>query len=136
METLRVPAIIYDGGCGFCEYLAKVARRIDRKYEFLIEPYQSFPEELLQNYGTDYVNCSQKLNGLTARGKLVRGAHAVNYFLFRHFPWSILVVMIYLIPILLLLELIVYFFVAKYRGALSRFFRLEACRTKAGPEPK
>jgi predicted DCC family thiol-disulfide oxidoreductase YuxK len=127
---IEPPAILFDGDCGICTYLAGWARRRDRKRQFTIEPFQSFEEQELRRFGLSYHSCSRKLQVLTSSGKTHSGAHGVNYFFLKQFPWSILIVILYIVPVLLVLEILGYALVAKYRTRISRFFGLEGCLVK------
>lgn len=122
--------MLFDGDCGVCTYSAELAKRIDRKKRYRIEPYQSFPEEQLRRWGLSYEQCARKVQVISSRGRIYRGAFGINYFLFGYFPWSLLVVLVYAIPVVLLLELIGYALVAKHRHRISRWFGLKACLIK------
>jgi predicted DCC family thiol-disulfide oxidoreductase YuxK len=122
--------MLFDGDCGICSYSAEVARRMDREGRFVIEPYQSFPEAGLEKFGISYADCNKRMYVISRRGRVYGGAFGVNYFLFQRLPWSLLVALIYVLPILLLLEIIGYALVAKNRHTLSRWFGLKACLLK------
>jgi predicted DCC family thiol-disulfide oxidoreductase YuxK len=119
--------LLFDGDCGICSYLAEVGERMDERRQFTIRPYQSFSEAELAQYGISYADCNRKLQAITRRGRVHAGAFAVNYFLWQQFPWSLLVVAIYALPVLLLAEVIGYALVARYRRRLSQWFGLKAC---------
>ncbi|MDX2030392.1 MAG: DUF393 domain-containing protein [Blastocatellia bacterium] len=120
--------LLFDGDCGICTWSADLVRRMDRDHQFLVAPYQSFAEADLRRHGIDYAACSRALQVVTRKGRAYGGALAVNYFLWRQFPWSLLVLLIYALPILFLLEVIGYRLVANNRQRLSRLFGLQACR--------
>jgi predicted DCC family thiol-disulfide oxidoreductase YuxK len=119
--------MLFDGDCGICTAFAQFARGIDRKQHFVIEPYQKFPEEVLITVGTSSERCARKIHVIARNGRIYTGALALNHFFFYYFPWSIFVVLAYMIPILLLGEIIGYAIVAKHRYYLSRWFGLKAC---------
>lgn len=118
--------LLFDGDCGICTRAAEIARGMGDR--FVIEPYQVIPEIELKIFGITYDKCAKSLQVITRKGRVYSGAFAVNYFLWRHFPWSLLVVLIYALPVLLLIEIIGYRLVAKNRYRLSRWFGLQACR--------
>jgi predicted DCC family thiol-disulfide oxidoreductase YuxK len=119
--------MLFDGDCGICTYSADIVKRIDRRNLFRVLPYQSFPEETLRPWGISYADCTRKVQVVSQRGRVFRGAFAVNYVLYQYFPWTLLVVVIYAVPILLLLEILGYALVARNRTRLSRWFGLKAC---------
>jgi predicted DCC family thiol-disulfide oxidoreductase YuxK len=119
--------LLFDGDCGVCTWSAEWVKRMDRDGQFIVEPYQMFAESELMRFGIDYQDCDRALQVITRRGRVHRGAFGVNYFLWRRFPWSLLVVLIYAIPILLVLELIGYRLVANHRHRISQWFGLKAC---------
>ncbi len=119
--------LLFDGDCGICSYSAEICEQMDKRQQFTIRPYQSFSEAELAPYGISYADCNRKLQVITRRGRVYAGAFAVNYFLWRHYPWSLLVVLIYALPVLLLAEVIGYALVARYRRQLSQWFGLKAC---------
>ncbi len=118
--------MLFDGDCGICTHSAEIAGRMDQR--FIIEPYQVYPEDELRKFGITYAKCGRNLQVITGSGRVYSGAFAVNYFLWQHFPWSLLVIIIYAVPILLLLEIIGYRLVEKNRHRLSQWFGLKACR--------
>jgi predicted DCC family thiol-disulfide oxidoreductase YuxK len=124
--------LLFDGDCGICSYLADVARRIDKKRLFVIEPYQRFRREELERFGISYEKCSRRLYAVSPKGRVYAGTFAVNYFLSKQFPWSVIVVLIYLLPILLLFEVLGYWLVARNRHRISRWFGLRSCLAIAG----
>jgi len=120
--------LLFDGDCGVCTYLSDIARRMDAKHKFSIEPYQAFPEAELQRFGITYAKCTKRVYAITPSGRAYGGAFAVNYFLWNKFPWSILVLLSYLLPVLLLLEIIGYRLVAINRTRISGWLGLKVCR--------
>jgi len=122
--------LLFDGDCGVCSWSADVARRMDRDHNFIIEPYQVFDESELMRFGIDYEKCSRALQVITRKGRVYAGAFGVNYFLWRRFPWSLAVFLIYAIPVLLLFEVIGYRIVADNRHRISRRFGMKACLIK------
>jgi predicted DCC family thiol-disulfide oxidoreductase YuxK len=130
IEPPVLPMLLFDGDCGVCTYLADRARKIDRAHQFKIEPFQSFSEQELLRFGLDYKTCSLRLQVVSHSGRIFSGAHGVNYFLFKQFPWSILVILVYVVPVFLLLEMIGYGLVAKNREKISSILGLEGCVIK------
>ncbi len=122
--------LLFDGDCGICTYLSEVGQRMDDQKRFVVEPYQRFPEEELKRFGVTYEKCAKRLYVISRKGHAFGGAFGVNYFLFYRRGWSVLVALIYALPILLLLEMIGYWVVAKNRHRLSRWFGLKACLIK------
>lgn len=163
-------ALLFDGDCGICTWLAQRAERMDRRCAVM--PYQDLDPIQLQPFGIDAADCAERLyllepwgrdeaapaqfaaakpaspgtgefgpsgagrsssassvdtsptRRLHARG----GAFAVNAFLLRCRFWAILPIVIYLLPPLLLLEIVAYRWVARNRSWISRRLGLEACR--------
>ncbi len=144
-------ALLFDGDCGICTWLAQRAERLDRRCAVM--PYQDLDPVLLQPFGISPADCAERLyllepwpprktgaptggagdhpagtpadaQRLHARG----GAFAVNAFLLRCRFWAILPVVLYLLPPLLLLEIVAYRWVARNRSWISRRLGLEACR--------
>ena len=122
--------LLFDGDCGICSYASEVAQRMDQRRRFVIQPYQVVPEAELTGYGLSYAVCDRKVQIITRRGRVYAGAFAVNYFLWWHFPWWLLVVIIYALPPLLLCEVLGYALVARNRRRLSLWFGLKACLLK------
>lgn len=119
--------VLFDGDCGLCIRASEIAKRIDRAGKFIVEPYQAYPEPELAQFGLSYADCSRKLQVVTAQGKVHSGAFGVNYFLWRQFPWSLVVALVYVIPVLLLLE------VAAYRVVADNRHHLKACSRRIAP---
>jgi predicted DCC family thiol-disulfide oxidoreductase YuxK len=129
--------LLFDGDCGICTYLAERAERMDRRRQFAVEPYQLFGEQELMRFGINYEKCARALQVITRKGRVYAGAFGVNYFLWRQFPWSVGVFLMYAVPVLLPLELIGYRVVANHRGRLSQWFGMKACLLKTpGAEPR
>ena len=119
--------MLFDGDCGICTWSAEKGSEIDRRQLFVVQPYQNFPEAELVKHGITYEQCDKKLQVISRHGKVYRGAFGVNYFLWQYFPWSLLILLIYALPILLLCELVGYAWVARNRQRLSQWFGLKAC---------
>ncbi|MGE0883345.1 MAG: thiol-disulfide oxidoreductase DCC family protein [Blastocatellales bacterium] len=119
--------LFFDGDCGICTWSAEAAKRIDAKQQFVIEPYQSVEERELMGFGINYDKCAQKLQVITTQGRVRSGAFGVNYFLWRQFPYNLLIVVIYALPLLLLLEIIGYRLVASNRHLISNWLGMKAC---------
>ena len=64
---------------------------------------------------------SRALQVITRKGRVHAGAFGVNYFLWKRFPWSLAVFLVYAIPVLLLLEVIGYRIVAENRHRISQW---------------
>ncbi len=122
--------LLFDGDCGICSYLSGMAGRMRGGSRFIILPYQAIPEAALAEYGIDYGDCSKRLQVITGRGRVYGGAFGINYFLWRRFPWRLAVLAIYLVPVLLILEIIGYRLVAANRQRISVWFGLKACLIK------
>lgn len=117
--------LLFDGDCGVCSWSAEIAKRMNRR--FIVEPYQTFDESELMRFGITYEKCSRALQIITRRGQVHAGAFGVNYFLWRCFPWSLLVFLIYAIPVLLLFEVIGYRVIADNRHRISQWLGMRAC---------
>jgi predicted DCC family thiol-disulfide oxidoreductase YuxK len=127
IEVGKQAYLLFDGDCGICTWSAELVRKMDRRKLFMIHPYQSFPAAELQRVGITYAQCEKKLQVISRRGHIYQGAFGVNYFLWQYFPWSLLVALIYALPLLLLLEIIGYAWVARNRHRLSQWFGFKAC---------
>ncbi|MBL8206048.1 MAG: DUF393 domain-containing protein [Blastocatellia bacterium] len=130
IELGRQTYMLFDGDCGICSWSAERVKKLDRRNLFVIQPYQSFPEIELAKFKINYQQCDQKLHLITPRGKVYRGAFGVNYILWQYFPWSLLVLLIYALPPVLLAELIIYAWIARNRHRVSQWFGLKACLLK------
>lgn len=119
--------MLFDGDCGICTWLADLAMRMDVQRFFYIEPYQSVEESEIEPFGIDHAHCAQRLQLITRQGKVHSGAFAVNNFLVHYFPWKLLVLLLYVAPPLLFLEIIGYEIVARNRTRLSRWLGMKAC---------
>lgn len=119
--------LLFDGDCGICSYASDIARQMDKGHRFVIKPYQALAETELQRFGINYAACDAKVQVITRRGRTFAGAFAVNYFLWQRPGWRLLVGLIYLLPVLLVAEVVGYAWVAENRQRLSRWFGLKAC---------
>ena len=128
--------LLFDGDCGICNYSAEWIKRHDRQQRFVVEPYQLSSEAALAKVGLSYEKCSKKAWLVTRSGRTFGGAFAINGVLFKLFPWSLLVIAVYLIPPFLLAEIAGYYLVAKNRHRLSRWFGLTACLISNGQSPR
>ena len=119
--------LLFDGDCVICNQFALFARRLDCKRQFEILPYQSY--ESLAAYGITEEACAKAIHLLnTETGHIRRGAFAMNAFFIRFFPFNLLVLLCYVVPVFLLAEIIVYAVVAKNRQKISRLLGLDACK--------
>jgi predicted DCC family thiol-disulfide oxidoreductase YuxK len=125
--------LLFDGDCGICTSFAEMARRIDRKNQFVIAPYQSYPENELKRWGITYAACTRKMQVISQTGRVHAGAFAFNYFFYHQFPWSLLLIPIYVVPIFLLLEIGGYALIAANRHRISRWLGLKACLVREKP---
>jgi predicted DCC family thiol-disulfide oxidoreductase YuxK len=122
--------LLFDGDCGICTWSSDVIKEMDREKRFIVLPYQMFSESDLVSYGINYERCDRALQVITQKGRVYAGALGVNYFLWRKFPWTLLVALIYAVPVLFLLELIVYRLIANNRARISAWLGMEACLLK------
>ncbi|MBX3279522.1 MAG: DUF393 domain-containing protein [Acidobacteria bacterium] len=130
IDTDTSDYMLFDGDCGICSRSAEIAEKIDKRDRFVIAPYQMYPESELQRFGLDYEQCNRKMRVITRKRRVYAGAFGINYFLWQYFPWLLLVALIYLAPIFLIGELIIYRFVARYRHRISAMLGLRACLVK------
>jgi len=119
--------MLFDGECGICTAFSERARRIDHWHRFRLEPYQSFSQAELNMYGLSREKCARKVYVISRRGRLYSGAIAINFFFWHYMPWRLFVLLMYLIPIFLLFEILVYTLVAKHRHRLSAWLGMKAC---------
>ena len=125
--------LLFDGDCGICTSFSEAARRIDRRNRFAIEPYQRYSEGELKRWGLSYAACARKLQVVSRSGRVYSGAFALNYFIYHQFPWSLLLVPIYVVPVFLLLEVAAYALLARSRYQVSRWLGLKACLVRTEP---
>ncbi len=123
--------VLFDGDCGVCTWASEAAKRMDGGRQFVVEPYQVFAESELMCFGISYEQCTKKLQVITRRGRVHQGALGVNYFLWKQFPWTLLVALIYALPVLLALELIGYRLVAQNRHRISAWLGMTACKMRS-----
>lgn len=121
--------LLFDGDCGICTKSAEFAQKIAarRGGAYRVEPYQAVPEEQLRAFGTDYEKCSRKIHSITRDGRVYAGAFSVNHFLWRHVPWMLIPLIIYLLFPVLLVEIGAYAIVAHNRHRISRWLGMNAC---------
>ena len=122
--------LLFDGDCGICTWSSEIVKRMDRRRQFIVEPYQAFAENELLRFGVSYDQCTRKLQVITRKGSVHAGALGVNYFLWKQFPWTLLVIVIYALPILLVFELIGYRLIADNRHRISAWLGMKACMLK------
>src|SRR5262245_18362801 len=94
--------MLFDGDCGVCTWFADLTMRTDVHRRFYVEPYQRMPENEIRPFGISHADCARRLQVITPLGKVHSGAFAVNYFFVHYFPWKLLVVLLYVVPLFLL----------------------------------
>ena len=119
--------LLFDGDCGVCTSLAEIARSMDSKCRFTIRPYQSFDEAGLREFKITYAKCRKRIYVMSRAGHVYPGAFGVNYFLLDKFPWNLVVLLMYLVPVLLVFEVIGYRIFALNRARISGWLGLTAC---------
>jgi predicted DCC family thiol-disulfide oxidoreductase YuxK len=134
IEADKQAYLLFDGDCGICSWSAQEVQKMDRRGLFVIQPYQDIPEAELLKFGITREQCNQKIQ-VIARGEHVyrrvyQGAFGINYFLWQYWPWKLLVIFIYAVPIVLGAELLIYAWVARNRDRLSKRLGLNACLLK------
>jgi hypothetical protein len=80
--------------------------------------------------GLSHKSCHGEVKVISSSGHVYGGAFAVNYFLLKHQPWTLAIVVIYLIPILLLFEILIYKLIAGNRTRISTWLGLSACKVE------
>jgi len=123
--------LLFDGDCGICNFSAEQAMRMEVRRRWRIIPFQDLSDAELQALGVTRTQCARRLHAVSRSGRVYRGAFAVNFFLWQHPPWLLLVVLCYAVPLLLWLEIIAYAVIARHRQRLSRWLGLAACRAPA-----
>ncbi len=136
---MKLPArdhhfLLFDGDCGLCNFSAAQAMRMEVRRRWRIIPFQDLSDAELQALGVTRTQCARRLHAVSRSGRAYRGAFAVNFFLWQHPLWRLLVVLCYAVPLLLVLEIIAYAVIARYRHRLSRWLGLAACRAPAARE--
>ncbi len=119
--------LLFDGDCGICTKSAELAQRIAARSGYQVRPYQAIPESELIRLGTSYERCGHRIHSVTRDGRVYRGAFSVNHFLWRHMPWRLIPLMLYILFPLVLLEVGLYALIAANRLRISRWFGLTAC---------
>jgi predicted DCC family thiol-disulfide oxidoreductase YuxK len=119
--------LLWDGDCGFCARCAEWLQSQDRKNLFEIAPHQSKSEHFLAVYNLDYERCREEIKLVTSDGNILGGAEAVNFFLEKYFPWSLIMRIIKRLPPLLSIEKMAYHLTAKNRPLLSKWLETKAC---------
>jgi predicted DCC family thiol-disulfide oxidoreductase YuxK len=113
--------MLWDGDCGFCRRTIHIAQRLDESRSFTFASHQSFAESELKNVGLDHRRCARELQVVTRSGKIFGGAFALNYFLWQQPRLRVLVAPVFLFPVLFLMEVLLYKFVASNRLLVSKF---------------
>ena len=124
--------LLLDGDCGICTSFAEMARRMDVKSRFVIAPYQNYPED--DKKVGDYL-CgmhAQDAGDFPNRAGVLR-CLCLQLFFYHQFPWSLLLIPIYVVPIFLLLEIGGYALIAANRHRISRWLGLKACLVREKP---
>ena len=127
IEVGKRAYMLFDGDCGICTCSADLVMRMDVQRHFYIEPYQRVPEPEIRQFGISHADCTRRLKVITRHGTVHSGTFAMNYFFLHYFPWKLLVILLYVVPPLLLLEMITYELVARNRTRLSRWLGMKAC---------
>ena len=66
----------------------------------------------------------------THKNKIWSGVNVINIMFMRYFPYNFIFIWFYIIPLFLLIEMIIYRFIAKNRHSVSKWFGLSECRFK------
>ena len=122
--------LLFDGDCGICTKSSQICEQMDGGRKFEIVPFQRVPEEELARVGLNRELCHGEVKVISSTGHVYGGAFAVNYFLLKHQPWTLAIIIIYLIPLLLLFEILVYKLIAINRTRISTWLGLSACKVK------
>jgi len=119
--------LLWDGDCGFCARCAAWLQAQDQRQLFEILPHQQKSEAFLAEYDLDHAACNQEIKLITADGKIMGGAEALNFFLEKYVPWAWIMRVIKRLPPLLALEKLAYRAIAKNRPLLSKWLGVKAC---------
>ncbi len=118
----RAPLLIYDGGCGFCTRAVRLAVRLDQGSRVRFRPFQELPPPELRSLGLSPEDCERRLRFVVPGGRTWGGALAVNRFLLCVNPggfggWLLraAALLVFLLPPLLLFEVLAYEMVARNR---------------------
>ena len=122
--------LLFDGDCGVCTWIAQWLERMDRGRRFAIKPHQALSDAQLAAHGTSRDACNRAVRVVTPKGRVLGGSFAINYFFWWRFPWCVAVALIYLLPPILLAEVLVYAWVARNRHRVSRWLGLTECKVK------
>jgi predicted DCC family thiol-disulfide oxidoreductase YuxK len=127
------PTVLYDGLCGICQRSVEIAKRLDREKALTFVPYLDVEIDVLQQVGLSRDKCATHLRVVTPGEDIFTGAFAVNFIAFRLGLLRLLVGLIYLVPPILVLEVILYEIVSRNRQELSQKLGLAVCNVPARP---
>jgi len=122
------PTVLYDGFCGICEKTVTIAKGLDREGTLSFVAYQDVATDTLHRAGLSPEKCATHMRVITAEEEIFTGAFAVNFIAYRLGPLRLLVILLYLVPPLLLLEVILYEMVSRNRQEISQKLGLAACK--------
>lgn len=111
--------VLWDGDCNFCLRCARYADDFNEG-NFVLVPYQQVDESELRRVGLNHYQCSRELKAITSDSRVFGGAFALNYFLWHHHRWRVLIALIYAVPVLALMEVLLYQFIAQNRVLISK----------------
>lgn len=128
VSSAKPDRVLYDGDCGVCTMLANREAALQSPQRFTFVPYQQYDDDALAAFGLTAADCHHAVQLITKSGRVVGGPWAVNRLLLRRFPWVVIVVILYAVPILLPLEWLGYRWFARNRHLVSRWLGLDRCR--------
>lgn len=131
-HTVSAFVMLYDGDCGLCSQFALFAQRLDTEQKFCFVSFQSYLKEDKMALQLSEAKFQRGLYLIDRSNtdRIRHGVFALNDFFGHFFPFNLLVILLYIFPPLLLVEMLVYQIVAKYRSNISKWLGLNYCPNK------
>ncbi len=126
-DTRRRPLLVFDGACGFCTWFIGRLAQHPSTVSWGFTPFQNVSDRELEQLGMSRSACRVAVHVVDERGRVLRGALAINAVLERRRAMRVLVRIVRAIRPLLELEVRAYTFVASNRVAISRLLGTARC---------
>ncbi len=123
--------LFYDGDCGICQKFVDTIAPLRATRRVKVEPYQGLDEAFKQAHKLSDASFEKGMYFLdTETGQVSHGALAFNRFFLQFPPYRYFIWLLYIIPVFLLAEVLVYNLVARNRAAISQRLGLTACKIR------
>jgi predicted DCC family thiol-disulfide oxidoreductase YuxK len=126
---LERDAVLFDGDCGFCQAAIERLRHLRRDVRYI--PFQSVSPAVLEAVHVESALLAAQMLLLSRDGRRYAGADAFNELLQRVFPWSILIWLARVSPLVLCWERAAYARIAANRHRISAALGLNRCSVEA-----